>query len=546
MREIRQARDFVAYLRRLVAQGGFTAPSVSKLIELLLSGRKDTYGPVFAHALSHPDKPALIEGGRVTTYEELRALSCRLGNGLRDRGVAKGHKIVIALGNVTEAIISAAAAAHAGIQMVPCSTHYKAQELAHIVTHSEAQVVCLTQRQWQEVKGTATWANDRTVAVLEGSDGDAIAWSSLLGRDGEPKRERSKDADMMIYTSGTTGKPKGAVLNTHRIAYLRAVQLMGAFDIHRGTKFYTACPVYHAAPVAFIGFVLASGGTVHIDDAFDAAAVWKYLDDAEITTAFMVPTQIVRLLALPEEVLRKKPRALQRLYSGGAPLPLAVKERAQKHLGNVLCDFYGATELGLVSLALPEDLRTKPGTIGRPLPGVTVKFFADHEGPPKEVKPGERGLLHVTSDQFDFDYYKNEEATMNTYHGKFRTVLDIGYADEDGYLFVVDRQQDLIISGGVNIYPAEIEGVLLQHPAIEDAAVVGAPDDEWGEKVIAFVVTRAGKTLDETSVVAHCQGKLASLKKPKQVVFVDALPRSPQGKVLKRELRQRIESKSVA
>jgi acyl-coenzyme A synthetase/AMP-(fatty) acid ligase len=344
------------------------------------------------------------------------------------------------------------------------------------------------------VGGSAThvpeYLRGRTVALLEGKEGEAVAWNDLLGRDEVPKRERrQRDPDIMMYTSGTTGKPKGAMLNMHKVSYLRAYQILGACGFSKHSRFYTACPAYHAAPTAFIGFTLSAGGTVHLDDKFDAERVWRYLDEAEITIAFMVPTQIVRILNLPREVLQKRPRALERLISGGAPLPLPTKQRALHELGPLLYDFYGATELGLVSLAGPEAIAKKPGTIGLPFPGVDVKFF-DDDG--HEVKRGDKGTLYVTSDQFDFGYYKNAEATQKAFAGEYRTVGDIGYMDDDGYIFIVDRKSDMIISGGVNIYPAEIEQVLLEHPAIEDATVVGAPDPEWGETVAAFVVMRAG------------------------------------------------------
>ena len=237
------------------------------------------------------------------------------------------------------------------------------------------------------------------------------------------------------------------------------------------------------------------------------------------------------MLALPAP---RRPRALERLLSGGAALPATVKQRALAAFGPVLFDFYGATELGLVSIATPEDLRRKPGTIGRPFPGVQVKLV--HDG--RDVAAGEPGELYVRSDQFHFAYHDNAAATRESALGAYRTVGDIATRDSDGFLYLVDRKTDLIISGGVNIYPAEIENELLDHPRIADVAVVGMPDADWGESVCAFVVARGELTAGE--VIAFCAERLSSLKKPKRVEFVSEIPRSPQGKVLKRELRDRL------
>jgi acyl-CoA synthetase (AMP-forming)/AMP-acid ligase II len=188
-------------------------------------------------------------------------------------------------------------------------------------------------------------------------------------------------------------------------------------------------------------------------------------------------------------------------------------------------------------MASPEQLVRKPSTIGLPFPGVEVRFLDDAGN---EVADGQRGELYVGSDQFNFGYYKNEEATKKASRGRFRTVGDIGYRDEEGLLFVVDRKSDMIISGGVNIYPAEIEAELLTHPSVADAAVIGMPDSEWGESVCAFVVARPGETLSAEEVIRFCGERLASLKKPKRVELIAELPRSPQGKVQKRELRAKI------
>lgn len=546
----REWGGFARHLFRADLHSDWTVLGVRRLLEVLASRRKDLYALMPVHAANTPHKLAIIGRDRSITYAQLAAEADAFARGLAALGVARKDKVIVALGNTPEAIVASAGAAAAGAVVVPVSTHYKTRELAHVVTHSDAKLVCLTSELWQAVAGSAThtpeYLGGRSLVLL----GDrhtwpahAIAWEDVRGATTAPKSLRDfwralvatdHDPRLMLYTSGTTGQAKGAILDMQRVSILRAFEILGACGFTKHDRFYTACPAYHAAPTAFIGFTLSAGGTVILDDRFDAERVWHTLDESGVTAAFMVPTQIVRLLALPAEVLARKPRTLTRLLSGGAALAPTVKQRALAAFGPIVYDFYGATELGLVSIATPQDLLRKPGTIGQPFPGVAVKLM--HEG--REVAAGVPGELYVSSDQFHFAYYKNAQATRDSALGAYRTVGDIATRDGDGFLFLVDRIADLIISGGVNIYPAEIENELLSHPLIADAAVVGMPDAEWGESVCAFVVARG--PLGAAEVIAFCGERLSSFKKPKRVELISEIPRSPQGKILKRELRERL------
>ncbi len=528
------------------------------MARVLRSGRKDLYASLAVHAANLPNKVALASGDKLYTYAQLDDRSRRFASGLLALGAQRKDKIVIALGNSAEHVLTVAGATHAGCVAVPMSTHYKAGEAEHVLTDAGANIVCLTSGQWKAFGGsskvTPKFLAGKTLLMTgarEGWPSQAIDWNEVSAEPLPDSEAPDTDASLMLYTSGTTGKAKGAMLDMHRVSFFRAFQLLGACGFSKHTRFFTACPAYHAAPTAFVGFTLLAGGTVFLSDHFEATETWRELNRLGITAAFFVPTQIVRLLSLPPDLLAQKPLALERMISGGAPLAVPTKVRALQTFGPMLYDFYGATELGLVSIASPAELQRKPATIGRPFPGVDARFFSD-DG--QETKTGEIGELFITSDQLNFNYYNNQEATERTFRGKYRSVGDLGYYDEEGLLFVVDRRSDMIISGGVNIYPAEIENELLAHPAIADAAVVGIPDAEWGESVCAFVVRGASHpdkgatqvadaaSLSADDVIAYCGARLASLKKPKRVVFVDELPRSPQGKVLKRELREQLRS----
>jgi fatty-acyl-CoA synthase len=312
--------------------------------------------------------------------------------------------------------------------------------------------------------------------------------------------------------------------------------MMFRIGMRHDDRHLVVCPLYHSAAPAFVGMLFGLGATVVIMDQFDPEAVLACIQRERITCSFFVPTMLGRLAALPAEVRRRyDTSSLRWMVSGAAPLPTETVRRFQESFGAIVWNFYGATETGLVTLAGPEDHLARPGTIGRLLRGNEVRICDEEQ---EEVPTGEVGELYVRNSMLITGYHADEEATRRSMSDGFFSVGDLGRIDADGYIYLASRKHDMVISGGVNIYPREIEDHLHSHPEIADAAVIGVPDPDWGESLMAFVVRRPGADLSSEEVVQYCREALADYKRPRQVRFVDELPRNPTGKVEKNELRR--------
>jgi fatty-acyl-CoA synthase len=288
--------------------------------------------------------------------------------------------------------------------------------------------------------------------------------------------------------------------------------------------------------------VMSVGGCLVILPHFEPEEVLRAIEREKITSSFMVPTMLARLVALPRETIRKYDcSSLRWVMSGAAPLPTDVARRFEDSFGPVLYNFYGATETGLVTIALPGEHTARPGTIGRMVGGNQIRLI----GPDgRDVPDGEVGELFVKNGMLMDGYHGNAEATRAATREGFISVGDLARRDADGYYYLADRKSDMVISGGVNIYPWEIEQRLHEHPAVHDAAVVGVPDPEWGESLVAFVVLENGRSATVEELQEHVRQTLADFKRPRRFFFVDSLPRNPTGKILKRELRQRAQASS--
>jgi len=341
----------------------------------------------------------------------------------------------------------------------------------------------------------------------------------------------------MIYTSGTTGKPKGALRRGSASAEDSAA-FLALVGYQPGDVYLTTGPLYHSGPLGFMGIVQALGGTIVVQRHFDAEDWLRLVQEHKVTTTFSAPTPIRRVVDLPAEVRAKyDTSSLARVIANAAPWPFELKRKYVDAFGDTsLFEVYGSTELSVNTMLTPPDQMRKPGSCGKPLPGVEIALF-DEEGN-QVTTPLEPGELFVRSKAVFDTYYKAEEKFASSQReGGWLTVGDIAYQDEEGYFYICDRKNDMIISGGVNIYPAEIEAVLVAHPAIADAAVFGVPSEEWGEGVHATVTLYDGASVTDEEIMAFAREHLAGYKVPRSFDRMAEIPRSASGKVLKKELR---------
>ncbi|MBI2217033.1 MAG: AMP-binding protein [Candidatus Rokubacteria bacterium] len=493
------------------------------------------------HAERQPERPAIVEGDRVVTWRQFVELRNRLAHGLLHLGLRQGEHAVVYGHNSTEVLLAGAAIRAVGAIAVPMNHRLVPDEVAYILDDSEAVLAVVG----EEFAGTAeaVRARARTVRrwVLAGVErrpwaeplADLIASGQAdpVGID-----VGTNTGGSVIYTAGTSGRPKGArrraVDPKSIIPRLEPFGLMDPSHVH-----LAAGPLYHSAPGAFALYTHVFGGTVVVLPRFDAEAALAAIARHRCTTTFMAPALLKRLADLPAGVrARYDVSSMRVIIVAAAPCPMAVKEAIVSWFGPVLWEFYGSTELGINTILRPEDVLRKPGSCGRAAPGIEL---AVHDDAGRPVPPGTPGELAVRRYDGVFDeYWKNPEATRETMRGEWLSVGDVAWIDGEGFVYICDRKRDMIISGGVNIYPAEVEDVLHRHPAVADVAVFGVPDDEWGERVHAAVQRRPGATAEAEELCAFARAQLAGFKVPRSVSFHDDFPRDAAGKLLKRVLRE--------
>jgi fatty-acyl-CoA synthase len=539
---------------------GQTRPAgVLAMARAALAGVRDPNIFLHVNALNHPDRPAVVFQGRRLTFGELDRRIGLLTQVLEDAGVRSGERVALMMHNSTEFIETSAAATRLGGTVVPVGYRLKAAEVGYILANSGARALVFDAELADVVEGALRHRDPALSppAVLPGAllavrrDGDRLPAfardyeAALLGTRGRAVGLPRGNAGVMVYTSGTTGRPKGALRNMGTTGFEPIVSLMLQIGMNKDDRHLSVCPLYHALAGFFCSFNLIMGATVVIVPKFEAEEALRLMHEEQITTCAIVPTMIRRLVELPPEVLaRYRPTALRALVSSAAPLPAELARATLDRLGPVLWNTYGASEFGLCTLASPDDLAQHPGTIGRLLPGNQIRFFDDDGG---EVPEGEVGELFVGNTTTIDEYHGNAEATQKARRQGLFSVGDMGRRSASGHYFLVDRKSDMVISGGVNIYPAEIEQTLHEHPGIAETAVIGIPDADWGEALAAFVVpARADAPPAAEELVAFCKERLAGYKVPRQVHYVTELPRNPSGKVLKRELRDRLAARSSA
>jgi fatty-acyl-CoA synthase/long-chain acyl-CoA synthetase len=442
--------------------------------------------------------------------------------------------------NSLECLLVSAAARAAGAIPVPMNHRLSAEEVAYILDDSDAAFGFVADAFLpiiEQVRAGATRVR-HWIALGDERPAWATALADMLAR-GAPEPV-TIDAGgslggSMIYTAGTTGKPKGARRRaTEQASVLPRLE---ALDVAREHVHLVAGPLYHSAPGAFALYTHLFGGTVVVLPRFDPEAALAAIARHRCTSTFMAPLLLKRIVELPEAVrARYDVSSMQVIVVAAAPCPMKVKEDVLRYFGPVLYEFYGSTELGVNTVLRPEDVLRKPGSCGRAAPGVQLAILDDAGRP---VKSGEPGELFVRRYPGVFDeYYKKPEATRETQRGDWLSVGDVAWMDADGFVYICDRKRDMIISGGVNIYPAEIEDVLHRHPAVADVAVFGVPDDDWGERVHAAVQLHPGARAGADELIAFARAYLASYKLPREVSFHTVFPRDSAGKLVKRVLRE--------
>jgi long-chain acyl-CoA synthetase len=512
-----------------------------------------------------PDRLALITGSGDRTFAELNANINRLGRALRARGLKVGDSVALMCTNRAEFVEVLLAAQRVGLRLTPINWHLTGEEAGYIVDNCEAKafVAAASLGDKAVVAASAASAASGSGETGGGGGGRGLVRLAIGGSlpgfesyDEVIAASEGSDIDdpvlgtQMLYTSGTTGRPKGV----HRSSggapsALAAVNLCGYDEdvAHSVDAHLCTGPLYHAAPLVFsVALPLLYGVPIVIMEHWDPAETLRLVEQHGVTHTHMVPTMFHRLLALPDDIRTKYDvSSLRFVIHGAAPCPVTVKQRLIEWLGPIVVEYYAATE-GVGTMVDSPTWLAHPGTVGSPMLPELVKV-ADENG--AALGAGEVGLVFLrTQAATRFDYYGDTDKTADAYRGDYFTLGDMGYMDSEGYLYLTDRSANLIISGGVNIYPAEIDAILLQHPAVGDVATIGVPDEEWGESVKAVVQLADGTEPSAelaSELLAFCRDRLAHFKCPRSIDFTPQLPREDTGKIYKRVLREQYRAAAV-
>jgi fatty-acyl-CoA synthase/long-chain acyl-CoA synthetase len=501
-----------------------------------------------AHAQAQGEKLAVVEdlpGGSVRrwSFAELEAAANRLGRVLLDHGVQPRDKIIWCGQNSPWVVACIHAARKVGAVAVPLNYRLTPEEAAYVVDNSDA-VLVFTDADFAPLFAEirAETPKVRDVLVYDGDAAEGQTAAAPLIEAADPSElvtgVEPGAAGTMIYTSGTTGKPKGAVRNSAGDPEQTA-RMIEVYGLRPDDVYISTGPLYHSGPSGFMAVAQVLGQTVILQKKFDAEDYLRLVDRWGVTFTFSAPAPMRMVCNLPAETLAKYDTSSMRvMVANAAPWSYALKMQYLEHFPeDSLFEVYGSTELGVNTILRPEFQREKKGSCGQPAPGVEIALF-DDDGQ-RVTEPRVEGELFVRSASVFHTYHKAEDKYQeDRREGGWQTVGDIAWFDAEGFYYICDRKKDMIISGGVNIYPAEIEAALEHHDAIVDVAVFGIPNEQWGEMVHADLVVREGATLSEDEVTAWGREHLAGYKVPRSVRFVDEIPRTGTGKILKRELRK--------
>jgi acyl-CoA synthetase (AMP-forming)/AMP-acid ligase II len=504
---------------------------------------------VATHARLRPGKTGARDSRRALSYAEWDLRASRLAKALLARGLVKGDRVALLAYNAVEWMELYVGLARAGLVAVPVNFRLSTPEIGYILEHSEARAIVVQEDLRDAVEPLrAQWAIHPSCCIVFGGPA-AAGWQGYeaMLSFAAPERPAApvepEDLFALMYTSGTTGKPKGA-MRSHEGNALLAFATALEFGLSAEDTGLLVMPLCHANSLYFALTFTMLGATIVIDDRrhFDPAALLATLAESRISFTSLVPTHYIMMLSLPgPQKARHDLGAVGKLLVSSAPARPDTKRAILGLFPNAkLFELYGSTEAGWVTVLRPGEQLTHLGTVGREWAGSGAIRLLDGEG--HEVPDGEVGELHSRTPYVFDGYWKNPDKTAEAFHGEWCSVGDMARRNAEGFIELVDRKSNMIISGGENIYPSEVETVLAAHPGVQDVAVVGVPDDKWGEAVLAVVVRREGQAIEEQELLAWCRDRMAGYKRPRSVLFIrdDEMPRTATGKIQHRLLRDRV------
>jgi len=501
---------------------------------------------IYRNALLHPDTEAFVCDDERITFSDYNSRINRLINALFKLGVKKGNVIGILSWNCLEYVDIYGAAYKGGFIASPYNPRLKEKELEYIINYSEAAILFVGQEFAEIVNSLKNRLNSvRHYIILDNSSTGMLNYGNLLAGPGEEPDVRVDEDDpaCIIYTSGTTGIPRGA-LYTQRCFIEDSRTFVLESGIKLGDRHILLAPSFHVGGNSQIRSYMYIAGCNIILKSANPAATLQAIQKEKATHIELVPTNLIAMINLPD-FNKYDISSLKYIGYGASPMPLEVIKKGEELFGQVFMQVYGQSESGPAITYLsqddhkikdvPEKNNKKLNSSGRPHIGVHVRIV---DGNDNDVEPGERGEIIVKSKHVMVEYWHKPEETATAIIDGWLHTGDIGYYDEEGYIYIVDRKKDMIISGGENVFPREVEEVLYSHPAVLEAAVIGIPDPYWVEKVHALVVLKQGASATVEDIIAFCKKTLAGFKVPKSIDFVDSLPKNPAGKILKKELRK--------
>jgi len=500
-----------------------------------------------------PNKIAIKDKTRRLTYTELNKRVNKLSYSLLSLGLKKGDKFAILLENSIEIVEAYLAAAKTGLIIAPIHFRFVGREIINVMENSDSKVLIVHNEFTPIIDSIKSQLKNITpenyIVVGEKVNGYKEYEQFIKNSpDSEPKVDvECKDSWIILYTSGTTGKPKG-VVRSHE-SYI-AFFLINAIDF--GFTHHDIClnvmPLYHVNSTFYTFLFLYLGGTAYIHPArhFNAEEILEIIEKEKITYISLIPTHYNLILNVSEKGKKRDVSSIRKLLCSSAPVTKSMKKAIMNFFPGVeLFEAYGSTEAGLVTILKPEDQLKKLGSIGYEALGTDFVKLLDEDG--NEVQVGEVGELYSRGPMLFDKYYKMPEKTASSFRGEWFSAGDMAKCDEDGYYYIVDRKDNMIITGGEHVFPSEVQEIICTHPDVFDSAIIGLPDEKWGEKVTAVVVQKKNVNIDEKTIIDFCRDKMANYKRPKQVIFIkdEEMPRTATGKILHRVLRERYANKKV-